>query len=84
MGEYAEMLLDGTCCEGCGEFMGGGSPGYPRYCSKQCARDRGMVAPTHGETSKRPLEGKCQKCGKRTKSALGLIFHMRDKHHITS
>lgn len=41
MGEYAEMMLDGTCCEGCGEFMGdildgGEAPGYPRYCSPQC------------------------------------------------
>ena len=33
MGEAAEMMLDGTCCEGCGEFMDGDAPGYPRYCS---------------------------------------------------
>lgn len=32
MGEYAEMMLEGIVCEGCGEFMGGGSPGYPRRC----------------------------------------------------
>lgn len=32
MGEAAEMLLDGTLCEGCGVFLGGGSPGYPRRC----------------------------------------------------
>lgn len=32
MGEYAEMMLEGIVCEGCGEFMGGGAPGYPRRC----------------------------------------------------
>jgi hypothetical protein len=42
MGEIADSLLDGTMCEGCGEFLDGESPGYPRYCSKQCASDRGV------------------------------------------
>lgn len=32
MGEAAEMLLDGTCCEACGEFLDGDSPGYTRLC----------------------------------------------------
>ena len=22
MGEYAEMIIDGVCCERCGEFIG--------------------------------------------------------------
>ena len=35
MGEIAEMMLDGTLCEGCGEYMGDGT-GYPRYC-RSCA-----------------------------------------------
>jgi hypothetical protein len=34
MGEYAEMRLDGTCCEACGEFLHTKHPtGYPTYCS---------------------------------------------------
>jgi hypothetical protein len=41
MGEMAEMLLDGTLCEGCGVSLDGKCPGYPRYCSKTCAEDRG-------------------------------------------
>jgi hypothetical protein len=42
MGEIAEMMLDGTLCEGCGEFIDhGGGDGIPRYCSPQCAADRG-------------------------------------------
>jgi hypothetical protein len=41
MGEMAEMMLDGTMCEGCGVLLDGESPGYPRYCSTECADDRG-------------------------------------------
>lgn len=36
MGEYAEMILDGTCCQGCGEYLGDGD-GFPVYCSA-CAK----------------------------------------------
>lgn len=37
MGEYAEMLLGGACCEGCGEVFddiieGSCEPGFPRLC----------------------------------------------------
>jgi len=73
MGEYAEMMLDGTCCEGCGDFLGDGE-GFPRYCSPECAHGRGQTfrAPSKSRVS-------CPQCGKRTKEA-GLWQHMRDKH----
>jgi len=46
MGEIAEMMLDGTMCECCGEFIHEGeSNGFPRYCSEQCASDRGVNIP---------------------------------------
>ena len=32
MGEYAEMMLDGTCCCNCGEFLGDGE-GFTAYCN---------------------------------------------------
>ncbi len=35
-GEIAEMMLDGTLCQGCGEFMGE-AQGFPGFCSKECA-----------------------------------------------
>ena len=41
MGEIAEMHLDGTLCEMCGVYLDGDVPGYPRYCSSSCAKDRG-------------------------------------------
>lgn len=42
MGEIAEMMLDGTLCEACGEFIWGGS-GFPQYCSRFCAASRGVT-----------------------------------------
>lgn len=32
MGEAADMLLSGLMCEGCGVFIDGDEPGYPRHC----------------------------------------------------
>lgn len=31
MGKIAEMMLDGTLCEGCGEYLGDGD-GFPQRC----------------------------------------------------
>ena len=45
MGEIAEMMLDGTLCECCGEYIGQ-NLGYPGYCSAECARDRGASLTT--------------------------------------
>ena len=43
MGEIADMMLDGTLCEGCGEYLDEDEPeGIPRYCSDDCARGRGV------------------------------------------
>lgn len=34
MGEAAEMMLEGLCCQQCGEFFHDGEePGYPRTCA---------------------------------------------------
>jgi len=42
MGEIAEMMLDGTLCECCGEYIGY-DDGYPQYCSDDCAEGRGAT-----------------------------------------
>lgn len=39
MGEIAEMHLDGTLCERCGEFLNEDPPGYPCYCA-ECSLDK--------------------------------------------
>jgi len=34
MGDQADMVLDGTLCEGCGVFLNDDPPGYPCYCGE--------------------------------------------------
>ena len=75
MGDIAEMMLDGTMCECCGVFLHGPALGYPRYCSKQCAKDRGG----REDFPKQTLRTRCIQCGKTVKAA-GLRDHMRDVH----
>jgi len=41
MGEIADAMINGFMCEMCGIYLDGEEPGYPRYCSKDCADDRG-------------------------------------------
>ena len=41
MGEIADSMISGETCEMCGVWLDGESPGYPRYCSNECADDRG-------------------------------------------
>ena len=38
MGDVADMMMDGTLCEGCGEFIDDDPPGYPRKC-RDCKKD---------------------------------------------
>lgn len=84
MGEIAEMMLDGTMCEGCGEFLHGGNdgPGFPGRCCScrnmietDVHRQRSAIRP-----SKRPDSAQCSICKKRCKSEAGLQAHMADKH----
>lgn len=76
MGEYADAVIYGDCCP-CGEYLGDG-PGFPQYCSSQCARDYGDhdVSPV---SAKRP-EFACPYCKKVLKTAQGVDDHVRAKH----
>lgn len=43
MGDIADMMLDGTLCECCGEYIDDEeASGFARYCSKSCSLDRGV------------------------------------------
>ena len=75
MGEYAEMMLDGTCCEGCGEYMGEGH-GFPQYCSDRCAEGRGV---TLVPITPRVTIG-CPLCKKTFGSEVSRKCHVKDKH----
>lgn len=76
MGDIADMMLDGTLCEGCGEYLGADG-GYPQRCPV-CARALKTEVRTHPYF---PSASKvaCTVCQRLVKKA-GLKDHMRDKH----
>lgn len=75
MGEIAEMMLDGTLCEGCGVYMPGEAQGIPRRC-RDCRRE----APADPNVS-RPKQTKalCCVCG-RSVSRVGMADHIKALH----
>lgn len=84
MGEYAEMMLDGTCCAGCGVYLdGGGNDGFVSYCSDECAIDQGAnwFAADQGMTAKKPKPFACDTCGKSFDTPGKLAQHKTDKTH---
>lgn len=81
MGEIADMMLDGTMCQGCGVWLhdGADGPGYPGYCHS-CARDANTVeAKTRRANAPPTAKVACPTCGRKVKSA-GLKDHQRDAH----
>ncbi len=76
MGEIAEMMLDGTICEQCGEYIGDGD-GYPRNCG--CDNPSGFQIEPLFHGNKVSNKVACPECNKRVKE-VGLADHMRDKH----
>lgn len=55
MGDIADMMLDGTMCQGCGEWLcdGADGPGYPGYCSS--------CQPRREKPKKKPKLGKARR-----------------------
>jgi len=81
-GEIAEMMLNGTMCQGCGEFLhdGADGPGYPGFCAG-CAPDEDLSAehaPSGGQSAKK--KAFCPLCSKRFKTAHACFQHISDKH----
>ena len=80
MGDVADMMLDGTLCEGCGVYLGE-AVDYPRRC-RQCQKDQRVDAlRTATHTHHREKKTPCPACGKRVK-IIGLTDHMRDSHGV--
>ena len=87
MGEIADMMLDGTLCECCGEFIGE-DLGFPGYCSAQCAKDRGVDFAigkggrvVRDYTAPPMKKVRCPVCSKSVK-VTGLKDHQRDVHGL--
>ncbi len=90
------MMLDGTMCEGCGEFLSGEASGHPDHCSAQCARERGAdwwlelkgyeagAAPSRKARKRRrpkgPRDTACPVCDKMFRGQEGMENHRRMKH----
>lgn len=61
MGEIAEMMLDGTMCQGCGEFLcdgedGQGFPGYCESCQRQADEESGQIP-----SGQKPFQCSCSR-----------------------
>lgn len=71
MGEIADMMLDGTLCEGCGEYVGAAT-GYPVRCG---------ACQNEGKPARKSAARKatCPNCGRKVKE-VGLAQHIRDAH----
>lgn len=76
MGEIAEMMLDGTMCQSCGEWLHGGEdgPGIPGFCFS-CQPDALL---NEGPPSRKPFV--CPDCNRRFRKEVGLKDHRRDAH----
>lgn len=74
MGEYADMMLEGEACAGCGmTFPDGMAPGFPRYCSRACRIEAEMVD--------RPQDVACPGCGRLVRGQSALAQHRAAKGH---
>lgn len=85
MGEYAEMMLDGTCCQCCGEFLheGDEGDGFPSFCATCAPDDDSDLRPLpRSVKSKKPPKRKikCPLC-ERQISWTGLSDHITDAHY---
>ncbi len=83
MGEIADMMLDGTMCQGCGVWLHDGEdgPGFPSFC-RDCEQQEKIHEIDQGARQlAAQAKVKCPTCGKRVK-ALGLKDHQRDAHGV--
>lgn len=84
MGDIADMMLDGTLCEGCGVYMGSAGSGLVRRCStcrpSKAERKAANIARMEAETAFQKKE-KCPTCGRRVR-CVGMADHQRDAHGV--
>ncbi len=86
MGDIADMMLDGTLCEGCGVYLGGVGDGIPRRCRgcqpTKTERKAANIA-RHEAEQARQKKAPCPVCSRRVR-LVGMSDHMRDAHGSAS
>ena len=78
MGEIADMMLDGTMCQGCGEFLGD-ALGYPTYCAA-CSPEFPDAERVVKVTIDAGKPARCPDCDKRFVNGNALGMHWDAKH----
>lgn len=78
MGEYAEMMLDGTCCSQCGEYIGTDN-GYPTLCAG-CGGDLGEHHDPHKSAYGETRTHQCPHCDRLLRTKMGVQQHIAAKH----
>lgn len=81
MGDIADMMIDGTLCQGCGVYLEDESYGVARYCA--ACQDDSNDTPIHRRYGPNAVKVNCPKCQRRVKE-VGLADHLRDKHGVQS
>lgn len=80
MGEYAEMMLEGDACAGCGEVFHDSGEGFPRYCSRACEPDDFRKAKGGGGTTLKK-NTPCPACARKLRGPFALAQHRAAKGH---
>ncbi|QHJ00082.1 hypothetical protein GT347_20120 [Xylophilus rhododendri] len=76
MGEYADMMLEGELCHGCGVALHGKPTGEPTFC-RSCQKEANIARnQAEGAAAKK---APCPTCGKRVR-LVGMADHHRDVH----
>ena len=91
MGEYADLIMNGDVCQECCVFIDledypmDGACGYPRWCY-DCGGDpecNGAVKRRQRDSEQnRSKPFRCDDCGKRTSTQIGLSQHRAAVHFI--
>lgn len=82
MGDYADMMLDGTCCQICGQVMNySGGGGFPATCVS-CQRD-GKKSRRKPPKVRRVKAFTCDVCNRKFTTEQGLMAHDEKVHPPT-
>lgn len=81
MGEYAEMMLDGTCCCNCGEYLGDGD-GFATYCASCKPAEEKVLVPAKQKAQKPRKTVSCAHsgCARRFVDENAMRNHLRTFH----